>query len=97
MTKSLTKQSLTKQSLTKQALTSNDLIKHYTEIILSNIGLIQNYNERINSIEFSEHKKYFTKELDRYKKTVVELEEENKEYQQEIDKLSNNHILFCSI
>ena len=97
MTKSLTKQSLTKQSLTKQALTSNDLIKHYTEIILSNISLIQNYNERINSIEFSEHKKYFTKELDRYKKTVVELEEENKEYQQEIDKLSNNHILFCSI
>ena len=85
------------KSLTKQGLTSNDLIKHYTEIILSNIGLIQNYNERINSIEFSVHKKYFTKELDRYKKTVIELEEENKEYQQEIDKLSNNHILFCSM
>lgn len=85
------------KGLAKQSLTSNDLIKHYTEIILSNIGLIQNYNERINSIEFSEHKKYFTKELDRYKKTVVELEEENKEYQQEIDKLSNNHILFCSM
>lgn len=80
-----------------KGLTSNDLIKHYTEIILSNISLIQNYNERINSIEFSEHKKYFTKEIDRYKKTVVELKEENKEYQQEIDKLSNNHILFCSI
>ena len=76
------------KSLTKQSLTSNDLIKHYTEIILSNIGLIQNYNERINSIEFSEHKKYFTKELDRYKKTVVELEEENKEYQQEINALT---------
>lgn len=88
---------LTRQSLTKQGLTRYDLIKHYTETILSNIGLIQNYNERINSIEFSEHKKYFAKELDRYKKTVVELEEENKEYQQEIDKLSNNHILFCSM
>ena len=86
---------LTRQGLTKQGLTRYDLIKYYTETILSNIGLIQNYNERINSIEFSEHKKYFTKELDRYKKTVVELEEENKEYQQEIDKLSNNHILFC--
>ena len=36
-----------------------DLIKHYTETILANIGLIQNYNERINSIEFSEHKKYY--------------------------------------
>lgn len=76
------------KGLTKQGLTSNDLIKHYTEIILSNIGLIQNYNERINSIEFSKHKKYFTKEIDRYKKTVVELEEENKEYQQEINTLT---------
>lgn len=85
------------KGLAKQGLTRDDLIKHYTETILSNIGLIQNYNERINSIEFSEHKKYFTKELDRYRKTVVELEEENREYQQEIDKLSNNHILFCSI
>lgn len=85
------------KGLTKQGLTNNDLIKHYTEIILSNIGLIQNYNERINSIEFSKHRKYFTKEIDRYKKTVIELEEENKEYKQEIDKLSNNHILFCGI
>lgn len=85
------------KGLTKQGLTRDDLIKHYTETILSNIGLIQNYNERINSIELSKYKKYFTKELDRYKKTVVELEEENKEYQQEIDKLSNNHILFCSL
>lgn len=76
------------KGLTKQGLTSNDLIKHYTEIILSNIGLIQNYNERINSIEFSKHKKYFTKEIDHYKKTVVELEEENKEYQQEINTLT---------
>lgn len=79
---------LIKQSLTKQGLTSHDLIKYYTETILSNISLIQNYNERINSIEFSEHKKYFIKELDRYKKTVVELEEENKEYQQEINTLT---------
>ena len=35
------------------------------------------------------------------KKVLLEkikaLEEENKEYQQEIDKLSNNHILFCGI
>ena len=85
------------KDLAKQGLTNFDLITHKTNMILSNIGLIQNYNERINSIEFSEHKKYFTKELDRYKKTVVELEEENKEYQQEIDKLSNNHILFCSM
>lgn len=70
------------------AITNHDLIQHYTEMVLSNIGLIQNYNERINSIEFSKHKKYFTKELDRYKKTVVELEEENKEYQQEINTLT---------
>lgn len=76
------------KGLAKQGLTNNDLIKHYTETILSNIGLIQNYNERINSIEFSKHKKYFTKELDRYKKTVVELEKENKEYQQEINALT---------
>ena len=89
--------SLTKQGLTKQGLTIFDLITHKTNMILSNCELIQAYNKKINSIEFSEHKKYFTKELDRYKKTVVELEEENKEYQQEIDKLSNNHILFCSM
>lgn len=82
---------------TKHGLTREDLIKHYTETILANIGLIQNYNERISSIEFSENKQYFTRELDRYKNTVVELEEENKEYQQEIDKLSNKHILFCSL
>lgn len=82
---------------TKHGLTREDLIKYYTETILANIGLIQNYNERISSIEFSENKQYFTRELDRYKNTVVELEEENKEYQQEIDKLSNKHILFCSL
>lgn len=76
------------KDLTEQGLTNHDLIKHYTETILSNIGLIQNYNERINSIEFSKHRKYFTKELDRYKKIVVELEEENKEYQQEINTLT---------
>lgn len=75
-------------AITKQGLTNFDLITHKTNMILSNCELIQAYNKKINSIEFSEHKKYFTKELDRYKNMVVELEEENKEYQQEINALT---------
>ena len=67
----------------------NALIKHKTEMFLSNIDLINKYKDKIKSIKFSGYSQYFTKEFDRYNNIIVELEEENKEYIKEVEELKN--------
>ena len=65
----------------------NLVITTNTETILSNIDLIQKYSERISRLKKHEYAQYFQNDIERYKKIINKLIQENVEYLKEIEEV----------
>lgn len=65
----------------------NFIITKNTENVLFNVDLIGRYLEKIRDLRNHKYAKYFQNDVEKYEKTISELEKENKELINEIDKV----------
>lgn len=67
---------------------TRDLINHKRQVYNSNKELIQQYKQKITDMECVDYApNCFYKEVDKYNSYILQLEEENKDIQQEINTL----------